>query len=105
MLLLAVGPSGRPAASQQVAPNRATAYLFPTAVEDARAIWLNPAGLGVRRDASIYAEALVGDPGANGRLRQMNVGFNSRGLSFAYQRDILDNGVRGSTYRLGLGAA
>ncbi|HTI06152.1 MAG TPA: hypothetical protein VL549_12595 [Gemmatimonadales bacterium] len=90
---------------QQVASNRASAYLFPTNAEDVRAIWVNPAGLGVQRDASIYGELGVGDPGSKGRLRQINVGFNSSGLAFAYQRDILDNGVRGSTYRLGLGGS
>ena len=88
--------------AQQVAPNRATDYLFPTTVQDARAIWVNPARLGVLREASIYAELSVEDPGSKGRLRQINGGFNSRGLSLGYQRDILDNGVRGSTYRLGL---
>jgi hypothetical protein len=99
---LAVWPSGRPAVCQQVAPNRATTYLFPTDVRDARAIWVNPAGLGVQREASIYAELAVGDPGAKGRLRQINAGFNARGLSLGYQRDILDDGQRGHTYRLGL---
>ena len=99
---MAVWPSGRPAVCQQVAPNRATTYLFPTDVRDARAIWVNPAGLGVQREASIYAELSVGDPGAKGRLRQINAGFNARGLSLGYQRDVLDNGVRGHTYRLGL---
>ena len=98
---LTAQPSNRLAA-QQVAPNRANDYLFPTTVQDARAIWVNPARLGVLRDASIYAELAVEDPGSKGRLRQINGGFNSRGLSFGYQRDILDNGVRGSTYRLGL---
>jgi hypothetical protein len=88
--------------AQSVAPNLATAYLFPTDVHDARAIWVNPAGLGTMRDASIYAELGVGDPGSRGRLRQINAGFNSRGLSFGYQRDMLDNGVRGTTLRLGL---
>jgi hypothetical protein len=102
ILLLTVGPSGRPAAAQQVAPNRATAYLFPTDVRDARAVWVNPAGLAVLREASIYAEIGVGDPGSRGRLRQINAGFNSRGLSLAYQRDILDDGLRGSTLRIGL---
>ena len=102
ILFLAVGPSGRQAVAQEVAPNRSAAYLFPTNVQDARAIWVNPARLGVQREASIYAEAAIGNPGTKGQLRQLNVGFNSRGLSFAYQRDILDNGVRGSTYRLGL---
>jgi hypothetical protein len=71
-------------------------------VHDARAIWVNPAGLGVQREASIYAELAVGDPGSRGRLRQINAGFNARGLAFGYQRDILDDGVRGHTYRLGL---
>lgn len=96
-----VSPSARLPA-QQVAPNRATSYLHPTDVRDARAIWVNPAGLGVQREASIYAEIAVGDPGSRGRLRQINAGFNARGLSFGYQRDILDDGVRGHTYRLGL---
>lgn len=89
-------------AAQQVAPNRATAYLFPTDVHDARAVWVNPAGLATIREASIYAELNVGDPGAHGRLRQINAGFNSRGLSVGYQRDIFDGGVRGSTLRIGL---
>ena len=86
----------------QVAPNRSAAYLFPTDVHDARAIWINPAGLGTLREASIYAEIGVGNPGASGRLRQIDAGFNSRGLAFAYQRDIFDNKVRGNTYRIGL---
>ncbi len=88
--------------AQQFFPNRAAAYLFPTDVHDARAIWVNPAGLGVLREASVYAEVGVGDPGSRGRLRQINAGFNSRGLSFGYQRDFFDGGVRGSTIRLGL---
>lgn len=102
LILVAVGPLSRPSAGQSVAPNRATRYLFSTEVHDARAIWVNPAGLAVQREASIYAELNVGDPGAQGRLRQINAGFNSRGLSLGYQRDVLDNGVRGNTLRLGL---
>jgi len=97
-----VGLLGRPAAAQSVAPNLATGYLFPTDVRDARAIWVNPAGLGLTREASVYAELGVGDPGSRGRLRQINAGFNSRGLSLGYQRDFLDDGVRGTTLRLGL---
>lgn len=103
LLGLALGLVGPPGAAQLVAPNRALAYLFPTDVQDARAIWVNPAGLGIEHEASIYGELAVGDPGAKGKLRQINLGFNSRGLSFSYQRDIFDNGQRGSTYRLGLG--
>jgi hypothetical protein len=98
---LTAQPSRRLAA-QSVAPNLATGYLFPTDVRDARAIWVNPAGLGLSREASVYAELGVGEPGSRGRLRQINAGFNSRGLSLGYQKDFLDNGVRGTTLRLGL---
>lgn len=101
VLLAAVGPTGQPAAAQ-VAPNRAATYLHPSDVSDARAIWVNPAGLGVLREASVYAEIAVADPGARGRLQQLNAGFNARGLSFGYQRDVFDSGERGHTYRLGL---
>jgi hypothetical protein len=45
----------------------------------------------------------VGDPGGDARLRQLTFGFNSRGLSFGYQRDMFDGGVHGHTYRVGLG--
>ena len=94
------------AAAQEVAPNRATAYLHPTDVRDPRALWVNPAGLGVLREASVYAEIAVQDPGTGvGRLRQLSTGFNSRGLAFAYQRDVFDAGRRGHSYRLGLAGA
>lgn len=93
------------AGAQEVVPNRATTYLHPTDVRDARAVWVNPAGLGVLRDASVYAELAVANPGARGRLRQINAGLNARGLAFAYQRDVLSGGARGHTYRLGLAGA
>lgn len=89
-------------AAGQVAPNRAVAYLHPTDVQDARALWVSPAGLGVSREASVHLDVTVDRPGAAGRLRQVTLGFNSRGLSFGYQRDVFDGGVRGHTYRLGL---
>jgi hypothetical protein len=87
-----------------VASNRAVAYLYPTDVGDARALWVNPAGLGRHSEASLHWDITVGNPGSGGRLRQLTLGFNSRGLSLGYQRDVFDAGVRGHTYRLGLGA-
>lgn len=98
--LLALPPC---ASAQEVAQNRATAYLHPTDVRDSRAVWVNPAGLGVLREASVYADFVVQDPGTGrGRLRQLSAGFNARGLAFAYQRDVFDGGRRGHTYRVGL---
>ena len=89
------------AASAQVASNRATRYLYPTDVTDARALWVNPGGLGRIKEASIHLDVTVGEPGPGGRLRQLTAGFNSRGFSLGYQRDLFDGGVRGHTYRLG----
>jgi len=93
------------AASAQVAPNTATTYLHPTDVQDARALWVNPAGLATMREASVYLDVTVGDPGAHGRLRQLTAGFDSRGFSFGYQRDVFDAGRRGHTYRFGIGGS
>ena len=85
----------------QVAPNRSAVYLFPSDVQDTRALWVNPAALAILREASVGFDVTVGNPGALGRLEQFTLGLNSRGLSFGYQRDIFDNGVRGNTYGSG----
>lgn len=88
-------------ARAQVAPNLATRYLHPTDAADARALWVNPAGLGRFEEASVQLDLTIGDPGATGRLRQLTFGFNSRGLSLGYQRDVFAGGGRGHTYRVG----
>ncbi len=98
LLLLASG------AVAQVAPNNATLYLHPTDVSDARALWVNPAGLGHFPEASVHLDLTVGDPGAKGQLRQLTLGLNSRGLSLGYQRDLFSSGRRGHTYKLGYAA-
>ena len=88
----------------QVAPNNATLYLHPTDVSDARAVWVNPAGLGRFPEASVHLDLTVGDPGAKGQLRQLTLGLNSRGLSLGYQRDLFSSGQRGHSYRFGYAA-
>ena len=84
-----------------MAENRATLYLHPTSVTDGRAVWLNPAGPAAFARASLYLDVTVRNPGALGRLGQLTAGFNSRGLSFGYQRDVFDD-IIGHTYRIGL---
>ena len=96
--MLLVLPAGLAA---QVAPNRTTVYLHPTDVTDARALWVNPAGLGRFLEASLHLDLTVGDPGAAGRLRQFTVGLNSRGFAVGYQRDVFTGGTRSHTYRIG----
>jgi len=98
LLLLASG------ALAQVAPNSATLYVHPTDVSDARALWVNPAGLARFPEAAVHLDLTVGDPGAQGRLRQLTLGLNSRGLSLGYQRDLFSSGGRGHTYRVGYAA-
>lgn len=92
-------------ATAQVPSNRSTSYLLPTDVADARAVWVNPAGLAARPEASVLLDLTVVDPGITGRLSQASIGLNARGLSFGYQWDSFSPGVRGHSYRLGLGAS
>lgn len=91
-------------AHAQVAPNRATAALFPTDISDARALWVNPAELAGAQAVSLALGLTVGDPGSSGQLRQWTAGFDSRGVSFGYQHDVFPGGVRADTYRAGLAA-
>lgn len=88
-------------AHAQVAPNRAASYLVATDVMDARALWVNPAGLGARPEASVMLDLTVVQPGSTARLGQVTAGFNARGLSLGYQRDNFPSGVHGHTYKLG----
>jgi len=92
-------------AAAQVSANRSTAYLVPTDVTDARALWVNPAGPAVRHEASVMLDLTVVQPGGRGRLGQITTGFSSHGLSFGYQRDNFGNGLHGHTYRLGIAGA
>jgi hypothetical protein len=89
-------------AAAQLSANRSTAYLVPSDVTDARALWVNPAGPAVRREASVMLDLTVLQPGGRGRLGQITTGFSSHGLSFGYQRDNFGNGLHGHTYRLGI---
>lgn len=100
--LVAVLP--RPARAQ-IAENRSVAYLAPSEVADGRALWVNPAGLATRPEASIYAHFSVRDPGAKGQLGQFTAGFNARGLSFGYQGDEFGGGQSGRTYKIGFGTS
>lgn len=100
--LIAAGAATRAAA--QVLDSRSTAYLLPSDVTDARAIAVNPAGLGTLPEASIFADVTAGRPGAWGQPRQFSVGIDSRGFAASWQHDRLGS-VSGNTFRVGLGTA
>lgn len=77
-----------PAAAQDIEP-RSTDYGFTTTIDDARAVWINPAGLAVFTEASIMGEISFERPQADPfAVGQWTVGFNSRGFAFAYQKDL-----------------
>ena len=85
---------------------RSTDYLFAADVQDARALWVNPAGLGTYLQASVMGELVVDRlvvPGGDLALAQYTVAFNSRGFSAGYSHDRF-NGVdaANSTIRVAL---
>jgi hypothetical protein len=87
---LTLGLLGTELAAGQVQRPRSRDYLFASTADDARALWVNPGGLHVVTEASVLAEITLDRPlGGNVRLGQLAVGFNSRGISFGYQRDRL----------------
>jgi hypothetical protein len=91
------------ASSGQAVPARSQEYLLTPLVDDVRALWVNPAGLALVREASVMAEAAFQQPeGGDVRLKQWSVAFNTRGLSAGYQRDRLETGTSNQLLRIGL---
>ncbi len=87
----------------QAFQSRSEDYLFTTLANDARALWVNPAGLAVVREASIMAEIVLSQPDTgNVRVSQWMAGFNSRGVSVGYQQDRLEDGPSNKHLRIGL---
>lgn len=82
---------------------RSQDYLFLTNVADVRALWVNPAGLGLVPEASILGELTFERLGGDLRVEQYAVGFNSRGVSIGYQRDRLVGEKALGTLRTGFG--
>ncbi len=82
---------------------RSQDYLFLTNVADVRALWVNPAGLALVPEASILGELTFERLSGDLRVEQYAVGFNSRGISFGYQRNRLVGEKPVSTLRTGFG--
>jgi hypothetical protein len=82
---------------------RSRDYLFITGVDDARATWVNPAGLGWVPEASVLGEVLVDRSSGSLRVGQYTVGLNSRGLGLSYLRDRSRDSVSVGVVRLALG--
>ena len=75
------------AAAQAQRP-RTAEYEFAAAANDARALWVNPAGLVAVQEASVMGDVtLEWEATPNTRISQWMLGFNSHGFGFGYQRD------------------
>jgi len=102
--LLVMSITGATTVHAQFRNARSTDYLFLTSVTDIRAAWVNPAGLAVVPEASLMGEFVVGRmPNGDLSFDQYTVGFNSRGLSVAYQRDRFENGPSTNVLRISSG--
>jgi hypothetical protein len=86
--------------SGQAGRSRSADYLFASTARDVRALWLNPAGLAVSTEASIFGEFVLERPiDSELRLAQWSLAFNSRGFSFGYQRDRFGEDPNTGTFR------
>jgi hypothetical protein len=99
----AAAPPSRLAA-QVVLPAPPARYLLTTDVDDARALWVNPAGLARRLEASIGADVGV-DRFANGsvQLSQYGATVASRGLAVSWIHDRYPGDTTVNAYAVGFG--
>ena len=102
---LGAGVAASPASGQYRGPHSAD-YLFGVEVHDARALWVNPAGLAVIPEASIMGEVVM-DRLIDGGLAlgQYSAGFSSQGLAFGFRHDRLTDTLSMNTFRLGAARA
>jgi hypothetical protein len=99
--LLAVSLTAGPAAAQIMRP-RSSDYLFVATADDVRATWLNPAGLGVVKEASVMGELVLDAPvEGSTQLGQWTAGFNSRGFSIAFQQSRFPDNTTNNIWHFG----
>jgi hypothetical protein len=102
-ILLTVAAVSLPgdAAAQSFVP-QPQVYLLTTDVADARALWVQPAGLGKSREASVSA-LLTGNRYAGGYgIGQYGVTLASGVLAFGWQHDQVASGAKTNAFTVGL---
>ncbi len=100
-LALAVA-GARPAAAQLYQP-LAERALLTTDARDERAVWVNPAGLARRLQASLAADATVERTGGDARLAQFGLALSSRSLAAGWEHDRYPGGTGANTFVVGFG--
>jgi len=101
---LAAAASTSRLTAQVVLPAPPARYLLTTEVDDARALWVNPAGLARHLEASIGADVGV-DRFATGSmaLSQFGATVASRGLAVSWIHDRYPGGGAVNAYAVGAG--
>ncbi len=106
LILAAVALPG--AAAAQFFPAQPAGYLMTIDASDGRALWVNPAGLARRAEASLGVDlAMERTPGST-RVSQFGALLASRNLAFGWSRDRLAKSAAlperaADVYALGLG--
>ena len=102
--LLGAGTAAAQGVPVPIRPAQPARYLLTTEASDARALWVNPAGLARALEASLGAE-LTGDRFASGgmQLRQWGGTIASHGVAAGWVHDRYPDGASLNLYALGLG--
>ena len=87
-----------------IPPPQPAQYLLSAVAADARSLWVNPAGLARRVEASVGADATLDrfSPGG-AALRQWGASVASRGLALGWEHNRLASGRGLDAWNLGVG--
>jgi hypothetical protein len=78
-------------------------YLLTTDALDGRAVWVNPAGLARRVEASIGADVTVERAPGTTRLAQFGASLRSRNAAFAWSHDRYTGASGANNFAVGVG--
>lgn len=90
-------------ATAQLYPALPQRYLLTTDAFDTRAVWVNPAGLARRIEASLGADATVERRPGSARLAQFGASVRSRNVAFAWIHDRYPGSFGANNFALGVG--
>lgn len=91
------------AAAAQSVPAQSRLYLLASDAADARALWVNPAGLARRIEAAIGGHVTAEDTARDLRVAQFGALLATRAFAAGWQRDDLAGGRRFDTWAVAVG--
>ena len=90
-------------ATAQLYPALPQRYLLTTDVFDNRAVWVNPAGLARRLEASLGADATIERQPGSTRLAQFAASVRSHNIAFGWIHDRYTGSSGANNFALGVG--